>query len=82
VTTCWLIMMVFYVDFTNVGEDSVTGLQGRYFLPLLPFLLFALPALRRRFSLPPIIFALPTILIGLYDTGYLPLTIVKSFYLH
>jgi len=80
--TYWLIMMVFYVNFTDAGEDSITGLQGRYFLPLLPFLLFALPAFRLRFKLSPIIPAIPTILLGLYDVGYLPLTIVKNYYLH
>jgi uncharacterized membrane protein len=80
--TYWLIMLVFYVDFTNAGWDSVTGLQGQFFLPLLPFLLFALPGLRGRFKLSPIIPALPAMLLGLYDVGYLPLTIVKNYYLH
>ncbi len=80
--TYWLIMMVFYINFTNAGWDFVTGLQGCYFLPLLPFLLLALPALPMRFKLAPIIPAIPAILLGLYDVGYLPLTIVKNYYLH
>ncbi len=78
----WLIMIVFYVNFTDLGADSVTGLQGRYFLPLMPFLLFALPSLRLRFNLAPIIPAIPAMLLGLWGVGYLPLTIVKNYYLH
>ncbi len=36
-----------YLGWTPVGAPRIPGLQGRYFLPLLPFALIALPALPR-----------------------------------
>jgi uncharacterized membrane protein len=78
----WLIMIMFYLDWTNVGEDYVDGLQGRYSLVLLPFLLFAIPGVRWRFRLPPLVPALPVVALGLYDMGYLPMKLVWNFYLH
>lgn len=37
-TTFILINLALYLSFTRVGFDRVEGLQGRYFLPLLPLL--------------------------------------------
>lgn len=76
----WAVIIVFYVCFTNAGWLYATGLQGRYFLLPLPFLLFAVPSLRTRLS--PLIPALPVLALGLYDMGFLPLTIARFFYLH
>lgn len=80
--TCWLIMIVFYLDWTNVGEDYVDGIQGRYLLILLPFLLFAVPAVRWRWVVPPLVPALPAVAMGLVDMGYLPMKLVWNYYLH
>jgi hypothetical protein len=80
--TCWLMMIMFYLSWTNVGLDYIDGLQGRYLLPLLPFLLLAVPGFRWRFNLPPFIPAIPTIAMGLYDIGYLPIKLVWNYYLH
>jgi len=78
----WLLFVMFYLSWTNVGLDFVDGVQGRYFLPLLPFLLFAIPSLRPRAKLPPLLPALPVVLLGLYDIGYIPLRLLNTYYLH
>jgi hypothetical protein len=80
--TSWLIMITLYLDWSNVGLDSIAGLQGRYFLPLLPFLLLGIPGLRGRFYVPPLLAALPTIALGLYDMGYLPMKLIWNYYLY
>ena len=38
-----LIFLSLYVTWTPVGMDRIDGVQGRYFIPLLPMLLFVLP---------------------------------------
>jgi hypothetical protein len=38
-----LIFVALYLTWTPVGADRVDGIQGRYFIPLLPVLLFLLP---------------------------------------
>ena len=78
----WLLFVMFYLDWTDVGLDLVDGVQGRYFLPMLPFLLFAIPSLRLRAKLPPLLPALPAVLLGLYDIGYIPLRLLNTYYLH
>jgi hypothetical protein len=80
--TCWLILIMFYLDWTNVGDNYVDGIQGRYLLILLPFLLFAMPAVRWRWALPPLVPALPAVAMGLVDIGYLPMKLVWNYYLH
>jgi uncharacterized membrane protein len=37
-----------YISWTRVGAVSVAGVQGRYFLPVLAFVPFALPAITSR----------------------------------
>jgi uncharacterized membrane protein len=39
----WLILVGQYLSWTYVGQPLVTGIQGRYFLPIFPFLALALP---------------------------------------
>lgn len=78
----WLLFVMFYLNWTNVGLDFVDGVQGRYFLPLLPFLLFAIPSLRPRAKLPPLLPAFPVVLLGVYDIGYIPLRLLNTYYLH
>jgi len=39
-----LIMVALYLSFTPVGYPLVIGFQGRYFLPILPLLVFLVPA--------------------------------------
>jgi uncharacterized membrane protein len=38
------VLAMAYLGWTPVGSDRIQGVQGRYFLPLLPFALAALPA--------------------------------------
>ena len=38
-----LIFVALYLTWTPVGMDRIDGIQGRYFIPLLPILLFVLP---------------------------------------
>ncbi len=77
----WLVMMSDYLAWTNAGENYIDGLQGRYLIPLLPFLLFALPAAREPRGMRQALFALPVMMLGVYDIGLIPLKLVMSFYL-
>lgn len=87
--TYWLLLITFYLDWTNVGAPAIDGIQGRYLLIFLPFMLFAIPHLqsvpgltRLRFSVPPLLLALPAVAMGLFDIGYIPLKLVLHYYLH
>jgi len=44
--SAWAIMLAQYLGWTEVGATLIDGVQGRYFLPLLPFLAVATPCLR------------------------------------
>ncbi|MDE8345680.1 MAG: DUF2142 domain-containing protein [Acidocella sp.] len=80
--TYWLLFIVFYLDWTEVGNLVIDGVQGRYILPMLPFLLFAVPGWQGRLALPKLWPALPTLMMGLFDIGYVPVKLVWTFYLH
>lgn len=80
--TYWLINIVFYLDWTNVGVAHIDGLQGRYLLPFLPFLLFGLPYLPRLRRIPMIMGALPAIGLGVFQILYVPKLLASYFYLH
>ena len=80
ILTVWLVMISFYLGWTNVGMDFIDGLQGRYALLLLPFLPFAIPALGG--WLPEWVAALPVLLMAGLDIGYIPLKILLFYYFH
>jgi hypothetical protein len=42
--TALAVLAMAYLGWTQVGSDRIHGVQGRYFLPMLPFALAALPA--------------------------------------
>jgi len=44
--SAWAIMLAQYFGWTQVGATVIDGVQGRYFLPLLPFLTVAVPCVR------------------------------------
>lgn len=44
--SAWAIMLAQYLGWTLVGATVIAGVQGRYFLPLLPFLAVAIPCVR------------------------------------
>jgi hypothetical protein len=77
-----------YVSFTNVGNTEIDGLQGRYFLPVLPFLLFCpplaqswrrLPIIKGLAALPTAVFCLPAIIMAALDVYALPAQIFHMF---
>jgi hypothetical protein len=80
--TWWLMMVMCYVSFTTVGLGYVAGIQGRYALILVPFLLLGLPCLASRFTLPPWAALAPVVAMGVIDIVYVPLTLVWYYYLH
>jgi hypothetical protein len=78
----WAILISLYLSWTYVGMAEIQGPQGRYFLLLLPFLLFAVPHWRGRFAVPGFLPALPAFALGLFDLGYLPLKLAIFYYAH
>ena len=46
VLSAWAITLVQYLGWSQVGATSIDGVQGRYFLPLLPFLAASIPCVR------------------------------------
>ncbi|HYP62749.1 MAG TPA: DUF2142 domain-containing protein, partial [Acidocella sp.] len=87
--TYWLIEITLYLTWTNVGWPNVMGSMGRYFIIFLPFLPFGIPHLQSlprlrsvRFSLPPLLLALPSLGMGVFDIGYIPQKLVLNYYLH
>jgi hypothetical protein len=78
----WLIMILSYVSWADLGMDWIDGLEGRYLLPLLPFLIFAVPVWPGRLRVPALVPAIPVLVMGLLDIGYVPVKLVWSYYLH
>jgi hypothetical protein len=76
----WLTLITEYIDWRPVGADHIQGMQGRYLLPLLPMLIFAVP--RAAGFLPSYAPALPVLLMGLFDLAYVPTELLQFFYLH
>ncbi len=74
-----LIFVALYLTWTPVGMDRVDGIQGRYFIPLLPVLLFALPGGVGP-SLPRWIWWLAPLAAILATDATLPRMIVAHFY--
>ncbi len=82
VATVWLILIMLYLDWTFVGNDYIEGPQGRYWIPLLPFLLLAVPGGFFRLRVPLLVPAIPSIALGVFDIGYVPMKLVLNYYLH
>jgi uncharacterized membrane protein len=78
----WLILISDYLAWTDAGENFIDGFQGRYLIPLLPFLIYATPAGRAQSAIRQIAFALPVGMLGIYDIGFIPLKLTMGFYLH
>jgi hypothetical protein len=78
----WLIMILSYVSWADLGMDWIDGLEGRYLLPLAPFLIFAVPVWPGRLRVPALVPAIPVLVMGLLDIGYVPVKLVWSYYLH
>ncbi len=76
---CYGVFLLQYFAWTAVGADHVEGVQGRYALPLLAFLVCALPGIG---GWPGRLLAAPTIAASLLSAAALPLLTVWRFYLH
>ena len=71
-----------YLSWTPIGSATIDGVQGRYFVPLLPFLGLALPAfdLRGGDAIRQVL-RLPTALAGLAGLVVIPALVVATYYL-
>jgi uncharacterized membrane protein len=78
----WLINIALYLTWTGVGEDYVAGFQGRYLVFFWPVLLLAVPVAFRKWQVPVWVPAVPAMVLGLFDLGYLPFQLVIDYYLH
>ncbi len=77
-----LIYLVEYLTWTGVGATLIAGVQGRYFLPLLPFLGLGLPSLRlANPGALRTLCAVPAVALAVAGLLYLPLLTVFAFYL-
>ncbi len=81
VLSAWAVTISLYLSWSLVGSATIEGVQGRYFLVLMPFLLLAVPHWQRC-NIPAIAPALPAIALGIYDLGYVPMKIVSFFYIY
>jgi hypothetical protein len=80
VATSWAVMISLYLNWTNLGDDFIDGIQGRYLIPLLPFLLLVCPVKWYGGWRVSLACALPAVVLGIYDIGFLPLKLVTFFY--
>lgn len=77
-----LVCIAQYLTWTLVGAPAIEGVQGRYFLPILAFAGFAIPA----FRLPagPVLrmaLTVPAIACGLAGLVVLPMTVLAAYYI-
>lgn len=80
--TWWLTLIMCYLSWSNVGLNFVDGIEGRYALIMVPFIVLGLPSLAKRFTLPSVVAIAPAALIGVFDIVYVPMQLVWFFYLH
>ncbi|MGI4950176.1 MAG: DUF2142 domain-containing protein [Janthinobacterium lividum] len=70
-----------YLSWTHTGATVVEGVQGRYFVPLLPFLMLVPPALLRGPAAVRAVLQAPLVLAGLAGLMLLPALVVWTYYL-
>ena len=82
VGTVFVIYDAQYLSWTTVGKGAIDGVQGRYFLPFLPMLAIALPALRVPGGVwVRGVLALPTLALAVAGLGGIPLLVIQTYYL-
>jgi uncharacterized membrane protein len=69
-----------YVSWTPVAAQRIEGLQGRYFLPILPLLAWAVPEDGRRLERLQELAWYPVLLFPLVTLAVLPGVIVERYY--
>jgi uncharacterized membrane protein len=82
ILTAWTLMISMYLNWTDVGSNFIDGVQGRYDLVLLPFMILVFMPFNAAFRLPPIIPALPAIALGIFDCAFLPWQFIQHYYLY
>ena len=70
-------MISMYLSWTDIGKAVIDGIQGRYFVLLLPFLALAIP--RTSLRIPAIIPSLPALAMAAFDVDYLPTRVWENF---
>lgn len=79
----WAVYLTQYLSWSSVGEAEIGGVQGRYFLPLLPFLAIALPPVRVMAAGPlRRLLTVPVIALALAGMAIVPSLVVTTYYLH
>ena len=77
-----LIYLSQYLSFTEVGARLAEGVQGRYFLPLLPLLAIVFCRREERLLSPPSILAIGTLVAASLGTLFwLPFALFRFYYL-
>lgn len=69
-----------YLSFTPVGWDWISGVQGRYFLPLLPLIALAFPVVSNRPAVRKVL-SIPTLLAATAGVYMIPLAVVRFYYM-
>ena len=71
-----------YLTWSPVGADEIAGVQGRYFIPLLPFLAFAMPGVPVRWGAAAGAAAcVPVVLAAVIGAVAVPVQAVATYYL-
>jgi uncharacterized membrane protein len=70
-----------YLSWSKVGANIVSGVQGRYFIPILFPSALALAGLNPRGRISVCIGLAPILFLWLVSASYVPLMLVKRFYL-
>ena len=76
-----LVFTVQYLTWTHVGEPTVSGVQGRYFVPLLAAAALALPAVPLLAG-RTVVFLMPTLATAIAGLAVIPPLIVRRWFLH
>lgn len=80
IISVWAVELAIYLSWDKVGSAALYGPQGRYYLPLIPFLLLAFPRVRVRWAgFAEVITALPALALASYDIVYLPGLMLRKF---
>jgi uncharacterized membrane protein len=72
------VFIMAYLGWNPVGAENISGVQGRYFVPMLPLLLLALPAVGTR--LPPQSQAWGTVVVAVLSLSLAVNSVWEAFY--
>ena len=81
VASVFATFMAQYLSWTSVGAAMIDGVQGRYFLPLIPFAALVVPPLGLRAFPVRWLLAAPAVVAATAGIDMLPRLVVTTFYL-